>query len=247
MTSRSLRTAVGVLVAAVLPAVAGAQAVSAVNGTTYVTPGPVNETATGSSMTGMLVTARFTDNTTFSGAWGSLGAMVSGVADYGVILGGRVRVSHVDNDTYPDTPWLLEQLGTSRLSSLEFDGAPGATGFDRYTSTLFGTIPTIGTPGSGFGGDYDEYRFISNSSAVYRDRIAVGANAPVGDLYRRLTITFDGGNLPYNFATESRSIYFGLDTDRIGPSVVPEPSTYALMGTGLAGLLAAARRRKRAA
>ncbi len=239
----SLRTALAVAAAALLPAAASAQTVTATPGTEHVVAGPVQETATGASMTGMRVTATFADAVTLTGAWGALGTSVFGVPDYGVIFGDRLQVSHLDNDTFPLTPWYLRKLGGARVTSLTFDGAPGNTGFDR----AFGFLGLQeGTPGSGVGVDYADLNlFWNGSSALYSNILSVAPNAPLGDLYRTLTISF-AQDLPSAPLTGGREVYFRMDTDRVGPSVVPEPSTYVLMGTGLAGLLAAARRRRRA-
>jgi hypothetical protein len=79
----------------------------------------------------------------------------------------------------------------------------------------------------------------------YANLVSVTPNAPVGDLFEQLTLTFVGG------MGAGDTYFFRADTDSSPTNqppptqVVPEPSTYALLATGLAAL--AMRRRRRTA
>lgn len=236
MSIRSRCAALSLCATVALPAVAVAQTVTATPGTQHVVRGAIEEAARGSSMTGMRLTASFDDNTTLTGTWGFLSTDFFG-AFYGVELGDRLRVRHRDTDTFFPPYWNVRQLGGARVTSLTFDGAPGNTVFDRS----FGFLGLgEGTPGSSLGTDFFA-AFLGGTTARYTNVVSVAPSAPAGDLYATLTVDF-ANPLPRAGAT------FLLDTDRVEGriGVVPEPSTYALMGTGLAGLLVAARRRTRA-
>jgi len=236
MTIRSLCATLSLCATVALPTVTAAQTVTATPGTQRIVYGSIEESATGSSMTGMRLTATFADNTTLTGSWGFLSSDFFG-AFYGVELGDRLRVRHRNTDTFFPPFWSIRQLGGAQVTSLTFDGAPGHTVFDRS----FGFLGLgAGTPGSSLGTDFFA-GFLSGTTARYTNVVSVAPNAPVGDLYATLTVDF-ANPLPRGGAT------FLLDTDRVKGriGVVPEPSTYALMGTGLVALLAAARRRTRA-
>ena len=82
--------------------------------------------------------------------------------------------------------------------------------------------------------------------ATYKDAIALSGFAPVGDLYRNLTIDF--GNTPFGgAATNVEQLVFNTDTDNLSISgdiqSTPEPATMILLGTGLAGLIAVQRKK----
>jgi PEP-CTERM motif len=94
----------------------------------------------------------------------------------------------------------------------------------------------------------------SGVTGIYSNLVGLTGIPPVGDLFEQFTMQFDSGN----GAGLSGDFFFAVDTDNIiansvlvpidpAPSTtVPEPSTYALMAAGLAGMLLMARRRRNA-
>jgi hypothetical protein len=122
------------------------------------------------------------------------------------------------------------------IDSLIIDLLSWGSLFDR-------TLPNPGTPNSLNGEDFN--LDASSSSGVwdltitYLNPIAVGAAAPVGDLYGALRIDFSTPFLAGDRLT------FGTDTDTFAgeSTLVPLPPALWLFGTGLLGLIGAARRK----
>ncbi len=88
------------------------------------------------------------------------------------------------------------------------------------------------TPGSVSGGSGVTFSFLSDRTPVFGDFYAKGGN----DSYAQN----DGLLAANRQSNDVRYFVARPDTN----SVVPEPSTYALLGTGLAGLLGVAARRR---
>ena len=228
------------LVAAALaaPLTAHAQTVVADPGTAYDAPDLTGFQTLGTMMGGMLVRADFSNGGFSDGVWGDLGAGVWGVRTlaFSLTMGGT-------SDTFSN-PWTLGNtvIGAPlAITRLRLSGAPGGVVFDRAT---LGT----GTVGSELGADFS---FVGagpgGTVATYRNLVGVSGAAPVGDVFEALDVLFGQG------LAAGTSVQFIADTDNIPPGgrgidpVVPEPSTYLMLGAGLATLGAAARRRARAA
>ena len=132
-----------------------------------------------------------------------------------------------------------------------------ATG--AFSVSDFGTFQTAGFGGSNFSTPFTLLFSLSapvgstSPSAFFTVSGNLGANSQTRDV----AYTFSGTPVTFTYPGGSGSIQ--LDNGFIGAnnsatitgrvlasSVVPEPSTYAMMGMGLAGLVAAARRRRSA-
>lgn len=189
---------------------------------------------TGAMMDGMTVTAYFAGGGSETRAWTDLSATGGGVS-------GSMWSLSESGDTFSSN-WSLISTGAV-ISKLVIDAGRGDSVFD---TTFIGDV--TGTDGSARGANFS----ISGANswdivATYQDTVALTGQAPVGDLFRTLTIDFSRGA-----AFRSGSLAFLADTDNlrfagdIRPSV-PEPETYGMLMAGLGLIGAIARRRKQKA
>ncbi len=176
---------------------------------------------TGSDMDGMMVTATFTDGVE-SLAWADIAAGSGGV--FG-------------------TAWSLTQSGDTFGGAWTFSHSRGSLlslAFDSAPRTVFDvTLPDPGTPGSFRGIDWTSALGTSLPIDVfYSDAVAIGASAPVGDIYRSMLVLFGGGGFT------GGTFDFIQDTDNATLDLrpIPLPTGAALAS---AGLLALGLRRRR--
>jgi hypothetical protein len=225
-----------------------AQTVNFTAGTQFNAGGIAQATTMGRDMSGMLVTWMFVDGGGGSGTWNSYDN------DWHGAWAGRVGIFMPSNGNTTSSNFYIVNSGSSALASIRFNGAPGRTLFDCDWN---GTA--CGGPGGSFNlrGSFDSENGVtaetSSSSHLpagviptftYSNLVGLGGAAPVGDLFEQLLLEFSGQGLGsgYNYQ-------FRADTDnslftQSAPSLVPEPSTYALLAAGLAVLAAVKRRRR---
>ena len=188
------------------------------------------------------------------GFWTDFGADAGVDLRYNNTLFGTIRIA-AGASTF-NSPYTFNWNKTNDFRTLKFEGGPA------YGNVLF-DIPdgNCGTPsitcarettGSSTGNEFDIQFSGSNLNAfantfgtgtvTYSNLVSVLGQSTQYDLFSTVEMVFpislsgpDNGQAPFTFQ---------MDTD-LGRNVVPEPSTYALMGAGLISILGFARRRNR--
>lgn len=192
-------------------------------------PGTTNQTTaltgyatTGAMMDGMLVTAYFSSGFSQTLAWADIGADSGGVSGTGWSLAEQ-------GDTW-NQPWTLTNTSGFAMTRLLIDAGPGDTVFD----TTFGGVE--GTLGSARGWTFEVTGGLGSLDilATYRDAVALTGQSPVGDLFRRLDIVFQGAGYG---GGKCNGLTYRADTDNIlfGGDINPVPAPGAVL-LGVAGL-----------
>lgn len=207
------------------------------SGQVFSTTSITSADAKGSSMLGMSVTATFGNGNIPASVmtWSDLGSGVFGVKnnDWSLTIN--------PNTSTFNSIWTLDVADNSifSITELTISGLGGKSVFDIFPSTETTIGSALGKP---INVDPNTNLNLSLVSAMYSNAVAINGQAPLGDLYESLTITF--GN-PGGFG--SADIFrFKTDTDNVDTRLnpVPEPATMLLFGTGIIGLAAFRRNRR---
>tara|TARA_R110002049_G_scaffold50370_2_gene142990 strand:+ start:56137 stop:56829 length:693 start_codon:yes stop_codon:yes gene_type:complete len=225
--SQFLSAAAAIMIAG--HAYAGTLVVAFDPGTTNTTTALAGFATDGDMMDGMLITATFTDMSSETLAWADIAAGSGGVSGTGWSL-------MAAGDTFSSNAWTLANESAMAIQTIDLDGGPGDTIFDIDS-------PSPGTADSASGANF----FVNSGGdpfdivATYSDQVAITGDAPVGDLWRRLSIDFT--TTP--FVPDSRLV-FRADTDNTALEddlgEVPEPASLAIFAA--MGITAIARRKR---
>jgi hypothetical protein len=188
---------------------------------------------TGSMMTGMKVTAGFSNGSSDSQTWATTGLGAGGVTSSLFSLS-------MSGDTFGGT-WTLINTNSFLLTSLSIDAGAGNTVFDMIVD------PEL-TSGSARGGPFVETTGLGgNIVANYSKSVSLNADPFQGDLFALLLVNFTG--LDAGGVASDGRLLFTQDTDNLllpgDLRGTPIPGALPLFASGLGVLGFLAHRRKR--
>lgn len=195
------------------------------------------------------------------GGYSVFGQMVLGSTTVGVkYTGPLVGLNLGGGFNYwnsPSTPYTQNGLNAPTTSDiLQITGGTPATmhkiEFSTALSNVFFAVLSLGQPGYAVRYDFDRAFTIASQGTGYWGGSSTSLYQQPGDVLVGTeghgTLRFGGNNITSISWSASPNEYwhgFTVGGDALATSTVPEPGTITLLGTGLAGVLGAYRRRRK--
>lgn len=189
------------------------------------------------------------------------GSLTGPITNNGVPTGWTIFEGTPDIMDATDNVGLLNTLRFGATPTLSADGGTwvglGSYGsyMERFGQTLSGLTVgqqyTVSWEAGNFGYTYGAINYLgSNAISVQLDGVTVGSGAQLdlGSNWAKQSLTFTAGaasqQLSFILASTTSKAYMSIDGISVKTAqAVPEPATWALMGLGLFGVIAAARRK----
>lgn len=189
------------------------------------------------------------------------GSLTGPITNNGVPTGWTIFEGTPDIMDATDNVGLLNTLRFGATPTASTDGGTwvglGSYGsyMERFGQTLSGLTVgqqyTVSWEAGNFGYTYGNISYLgSNAISVQLDGVTVGAGSQLdlGSNWYKQSLTFTAGaasqQLSFILASTTSKAYMSIDGVSVkATQPVPEPATWALMGLGLFGVIAAARRK----
>lgn len=211
------------------------------SGTVWQTNGIVKVGTYGADMAGMQVTVNFSDGSKETREWSENSDSLFGA------WGSSWNLTVNSGSTYYNSrhfePWSLTVNKDASITGFFIDAGTGNSVFDGTRTYASDPITYPSTHNSQTGSPFAYHNMLDPTGltlATYSGLVALTGQAPVGDLYRYLSIDFGG-------IVSGNTLQFSADTDNITSSLtpVPEPATALLFAAGAAGMAAINRRKRK--